>query len=537
MLRIASQHGVEPHPSDGRIRLEAEIPWIISGTEAADLPLIEAIQAQLPARAVERVADALRVRFTNEVGLFSVPGLAAPVLEVVSGKWNDADYEAMLGEICTRIAGLPFTAGTGAQLPYDRSLAADPRVLYHAYIYLRRVLSDSASKEARLLPPVRAILRNPHRRFERLRRDAGLHRCRRVDARTVRQVLTAQLQRPETPMAPALTEALHGHLPLTVNEPAVQHTFDVPENRFVKAFLGQCVAIIEAILVEAEAVGGSFGARTSAECDQMLRELRPVQQASLWAEVGPMTRLPVESTVLQWRQGYREVLRHFIRLRMTTRIPFDEGERDLLEVKDIASLYEMWCFFAVEQAVSAVLGRPLEADTATTTTLQRTLGYDLKVTWADGTVLSYNLRFSRSRPTARRSYSVPLRPDITLRLPNGRLHLLDAKFKLRKLADAGVGDIDEDATDKANERRGDFKRADIYKMHTYRDALGSATAWVLYPGDLFQFFVDTEGAKAVAAPGELLPTAEGVGAIPLLPGADAADLMAAVGALLHASTH
>ena len=41
--------------------------------------------------------------------------------------------------------------------------------------------------------------------------------------------------------------------------------------------------------------------------------------------------------MLQRRQGYREVLRHFIRLRMTTRIPFDEGERDLLEVKDIAS--------------------------------------------------------------------------------------------------------------------------------------------------------------------------------------------------------
>jgi predicted component of viral defense system (DUF524 family) len=151
-------------------------------------------------------------------------------------------------------------------------------------------------------------------------------------------------------------------------------------------------------------------------------------------------------------------------------------------------------------------------------------------------MLSYNLRFSRSRPLARRSYSVPLRPDIALRLPNGRLHLFDAKFKLRKLANAGLGNADEETTDKANERRGDFKRADIYKMHTYRDALRSATAWVLYPGDLFQFFVRADEPKAVDAPTELLPTAEGVGAIPLVPGAEPADLMAAVGALLGAST-
>lgn len=532
MLRIASQAGVEPQPVDGKIRLEAEVPWIISGAGDDDLALIEAVQDALPPRTVERVADALRVQFTNEVGLFAVPGLAAPVLEVVSGKWKDADYEAMLGEICARIAALPFTAGTGAQLPYDRSLAADPRVLYHAYIYLRHVLSDSAPSGARLLPALHALLRNPHRRFERLRRDSGLHRCRRVDGRTVRRVLSAELQRPEQPMAAALSDVLSGYLPVTVDEPRVQHTFDVPENRFVKAFLGQCVGIIETIAAEAEGVGGAFAARTAGECQHMLRVLRPVRQASLWTEVGTMTRLPVESTVLQRRQGYREVFRHFLRLRMTTRIPFEKDDRDLLEVKDIASLYEMWCFFAVERAVTAVLGRPVDADSATTTLLQRTLGYALRVAWADGTELAYNLRFSRSQPEARRSYSVPLRPDITLRLPGGRLHLLDAKFRLRKLADAGVGNGDDEVNDKAAERRGDFKRADIYKMHTYRDALGSATAWVLYPGDLFQFFVDEPGVGVLTQPDQLDPLREGVGGIPLVPGTPATELAVAVRRLL-----
>jgi predicted component of viral defense system (DUF524 family) len=537
MLRIASKAGQVPVPQDGRLRLEAEVPWVITASDAADQAMIAAVESALPTRAVERVAGALVVRFTNEVGLYSVPGLSAPVLEVVSGKWSDADYEAMLGEICARIAALPFTAGTGAQLPYDRSLAADPRVLYHAYVYLRHILSESAPREERLLPVLRSLLRDPHRRFDRTRRECELHRCRRVDARTVRRVPTSKLQRVERPTsARLLSEALGGHLPVTVDEPTVRQTFDVPENRFVKAFIGQCIGIIETIAAEAERVGGAFAARTQGESQQMLRALRLVQQASLWTEVGPMTRLPGESTILQRRQGYREVFRHFLRLRMTTRIPFDQDDRDLLEVKDIASLYEIWCFFAVEKAVSAVLGRPIDADSATTSMLQRTLGYDLRVTWRDGTALAYNLRFSRSRPEARRSYSVPLRPDITLRLPSGRTHLFDAKFRLRKLGDAGGGDADDDeVTDKADERRGDYKRADIYKMHTYRDALGSATAWVLYPGDLFQFFVDEPGAAALTSPEQLDPLREGVGGVPLVPGTSATALDVAVVRLLAAT--
>jgi hypothetical protein len=56
-----------------------------------------------------------------------------------------------------------------------------------------------------------------------------------------------------------------------------------------------------------------------------------------------------------------------------------------------------------------------------------------------------------------------------------------------------------------DERQGVFKRADVYKMHTYRDAITDAqSAWVMYPGTLFQRFdADEKGA---------------VGAIPVKPG-------------------
>ena len=90
---------------------------------------------------------------------------------------------------------------------------------------------------------------------------------------------------------------------------------------------------------------------------------------------------------------------------------------------------------------------------------------------------------------------------MALYTPQDELHLFDAKFRVNDtgpLLDENE-DVDED------ERQGVFKRADVYKMHTYRDAITEArSAWVMYPGTVFQRFdADEKGA---------------VGAIPVKPG-------------------
>ena len=72
-----------------------------------------------------------------------------------------------------------------------------------------------------------------------------------------------------------------------------------------------------------------------------------------------MVRIPFSSTVLQRRRGYRRVLRHFSRIRLAPTIPVNkEGMRDLLELKNIALLYELWTFFRLAYEISAVLGSP-----------------------------------------------------------------------------------------------------------------------------------------------------------------------------------
>ena len=141
--------------------------------------------------------------------------------------------------------------------------------------------------------------------------------------------------------------------------------------------------------------------------------------------------------------------------------------------------------------------------------------------------LVYNQGFSRSRRGQRYPYSVPLIPDIALRIPDGPnagLHLFDAKFRVKALTDVGLAADDKDADDeKARERAGSFKRADIYKMHAYRDAIPDArSVWILYPGGQFRFFgVPGGGGQAgdrVVSSAEGLPgVLKGVGAIPVAP--------------------
>ncbi len=284
----------------------------------------------------------------------------------------------------------------------------------------------------------------------------------------------------------------------------------------------------------------------------MEASLIPIARHSMWEEVGRMVRIPFSSTVLQRRRGYRRVLRHFSRIRLAPMIPVDnDGMRDLLELKNIALLYELWTFFRLVHEISAVLGSPpVRSGQPASDLFQTDFAAGGTFKWGQSVRLVYNQRFSRSRRRQRHSYSVPLIPDIALQVaggPNAGLHLFDAKFRVRALADVGVAADGKDADDdKARERAGSFKRADIYKMHAYRDAIPDArSVWILYPGGEFRFFGvpgggglagDQVGSSAEGLPGEV----EGAGAIPVGPvvggeGGDGPWMVAESGGVLRAT--
>ncbi len=523
-LTIESRRaGGPPARIDGdRVVLEGEIPWILRGPAAA----VDSAQRALAGFGERLDSELLAVRFGNAVGRFR---LEVGSLEVVSGKWTTAHFDSMLADLTAKAAGLPFRAGASGALPYERSASAREDVLYHAFVYLRHatlaVADPISGKSLEPLPrALRSILADPHRRWDREDVGVEMERVVRIDEGSLLAAVSGREPLGRVPPAIAarvpLARALAGHLPRRLPELRMRASVDTPENRFVKAFLdlaGRIIGRMRAALARRRAT--AFSERLVTETREIDRVLEPFRRAALWNDVGRMVHFPAASTVLQRRRGYRQVFGHFARLQLTTRLPLDRAQiDDLLELKDVALLYEVWTFFALADEITEFLGPPREALT------HRQGRFDVKVPedramirWSGGTVLRYNPRFSRHLAGDRRSYSVPLRPDLGLWIPSGPnrgLHLLDAKFRLERV---GEWARDDSAGIEAEERRGVFKRVDLYKMHTYRDAIPDArSVWVLYPGTEGRLF-GCDGHEYRDS--EALPeVCDGVGALPFSPG-------------------
>ena len=89
-----------------------------------------------------------------------------------------------------------------------------------------------------------------------------------------------------------------------------------------------------------------------------------------------------------------------------------------------------------------------------------------------------------------------MRPDFTLSFwPDGydldeaesqelAVHIhFDAKYRVENIPELFGDEDDNLSEEKAQEKRGNYKRADLLKMHAYRDAIRrSEGAYILYPG-------------------------------------------------------
>lgn len=510
----------EPEGLPDCLSLRGEVEWLLEGESSQLL----GVRNALP-EFCEVLTDRLLIlSFGNAIGFFNVPHLGR--IKVVSGKWGQDDFDRMLVDLTEVAAGLPFASRITGALPYDRAVVGQDQILYHAFVYLRYSLSSDAPFQDRLLPALAVVLSEPHRLFSRIRRQQQPFLVRRVDARTLSVASSGRHKLVSVPPQIAarvpLAAAFGGRLPEFVDEGQVEINYDTPENRFVKRVLRDALWVIDRVrrIIVKRSISDVFGRRVIEQCDRMEKQLKPIARAPFWQQIGTLTQIPTSSTVLQRRRGYRNVYRHFVKSRLSARVPLSaELMNDLLEAKDIAQLYEIWSYFAVVREVEKILGRPSKAEALTVDAMEVSMRWGFEVSWADGTRVTYNPRFSRNCPSARFSYSVPLRPDIAVEVAHGvnaGLHLFDAKFRLDRIDEVlSETEESEDESDQ-EERTGTFKRGDLYKMHTYRDSIPRArSVWILYPGDIYKFFSIRQGnALEDGLPCEL----DGVGAIPIQPG-------------------
>ncbi len=153
--------------------------------------------------------------------------------------------------------------------------------------------------------------------------------------------------------------------------------------------------------------------------------------------------------------------------------------------------------------LDSLVGKAEHADLVKTNAEQRNLVRAAKLSYREGTIeLAYNMTYSRQSG----SYSLTLRPDIVVRVirSNGwQTLILDAKLKFAGERLDELGDRDPSEWNRA------ATPEDLYKMHTYRDAIREAVgAFVLYPGSTCATYPAEKGGVVW----------NGIGAIPLDPG-------------------
>ncbi len=271
---------------------------------------------------------------------------------------------------------------------------------------------------------------------------------------------------------------------------------DTQENRFLKYTLGQITAKYEFLKRRIETIKNFSGIKKE-EMDDMLATLKHLQRNPFFRTVGRFKGLNQESLVLQRAAGYSQVYRTWNLLRRAYSL--NDGIYRL-QSKDIATLYEIWCFIEVSHIVRELLGiKQEEVDHRNRMEMNGTFTWELgkgehsRILFRkDGVELAelvYNPKHTGNDNISMENLvapTVPQKPDIVLQLTKDDLqegmkmtYLFDAKYRI----DGKVNGVDtppDDAINQMHRYRDAIYYKDYDKNQLKKEVIGG---YILFPGD------------------------------------------------------
>ncbi|MDQ3434114.1 MAG: DUF2357 domain-containing protein [Actinomycetota bacterium] len=493
--------------ADDSLLLLADRDYVVKvPARLSDLPLAGALR-RLPG------ASEAVLRFSGFIGDTHLDGRT---LRVRSPKLTAKQVDGMLRSVAGKLAALPFafTAPTGAR--YARDVTAGPDIAYQAVVLILAALEGRGRHDLR--GAMARILANPHTVLRAERAIVPLPLADRLGATSLLDAVTSVNLSPVLPAGHPLADspvaaAFRGRVPERLSVERVRPELDNLENRFVAGVLDTCLQTVDVVVNLARESKAPGAAALEHDCFVAGETLGIWRSHRVLEPLGSHGSVPLGSTVLQRKPGYRDVLAFWMDLIGRTRWLPPRVSASLLALRDAPTLYEYWCYFEVVAAVESVEGPPVAVSRPVQDEAGARLAWSSNARFASGATVVFNERFPGRDAAAPgpKSSSVPLRPDVVLRHPSAGFHVLDAKFRR-----AGVLTEREDEAAEGGEDAA--QQADVHKMHAYRDALGARSAWVLYPG---------QGAPAEFPPSgaqvdEHAPP-NGVGTIALTPGSGGAD--------------
>ncbi|MBS1252770.1 MAG: hypothetical protein MAG451_01812 [Anaerolineales bacterium] len=435
-------------------------------------------------------------------------------------------YRRLLDDLAEKLAALCFAY----QVP--TTTLAEVKVQETTTPYLTYLLVAHLMHPQRLPAALQRITLEPHRQLVRESIWREFSAARNVSSRTIRSiVIHGEHLAPYQGGAAiqSLRQSLAGHVPLQLHDERTRIDLDTPPNRFVR----HALETLSRKLLKLEQVFGEASRKLNEppeqvqsliqDCRRWSREVAGFLRAPYLEETGRLDTFPLHSQVLLRQDGYRQVRDMYLRLLLTAHVRWTSLE-DLLRLpnKDLATLYEYWCCFALADATAKLL--KIEPDWSGVLSVERGI-YEIRLNQQGrfriplgNVTLDYNPWFRHNHDGGHGSYSVNLRPDFAFSR-GGRHWIFDAKYRVNssEIMETFQSSSEVEADGEGEDQIRSFKTADLYKMHTYRDAIeGAVAVFTLYPGNDFRAF-GTDG-EIYVQPAEMPADFSGVGAVPLLPG-------------------
>ena len=453
---------------------------------------------------IDKIADIYVVNFQNYVGKSRIGSVK---LEIINRKINKDQYQSLLSYITTRYIDLVYQFSKTSNNDKSHTGYSQKRtevgsnLNYIDFLFLKqKLLAKNSRHHASIDEILNLIIKEPHYKIEREFENTPMELVRTIDpARLIEAVTTGKnLQKLSdghtllcTPLAIKLKQISTqqiAYFPINIKEEKKYHSFDTPENRFIKYFLEQLLQLLNQLKKQFSAMEKTyFNPELEDDLNCLISPIKDCLEDQLWREVSVMRYIPTNSQVLQRKEGYRQLLSLYSLMQLASQYDFNNFDfKNLVESKDTNILYEYWCFFTVKDILDKLLGKSLSCAQLVSESREQTNQELNEGTWLyyeNDVQLGFNITFSSHHL----SYSQEYRPDIVIKY-NGKHLIFDAKHKLKGW--------DDDYSKP--------KKEDIDKMHTYRDAIKNTVgAFILYPGEsneLYRFHgadYDYEGVGGI----------------------------------------
>ena len=471
-------------------------------------------------------------------------------IEVRSVKADyESDYRTMLDDIASYYTDLVLLQGSPVTQQLEVDNEASSQTLYQKFSFVRSVVDSQQFQEA-----IHKIMGNPVRKWTETTTQRSVVGVRHLSRRNVQQIATScdRIMMPE-----AWREGKPSFLrsvPRLLDIDYKRDTIDNQENQFVKFALRTFISFCVDLQGKKNATQ-----RLREEAENTINKIDGLLDCQFFRQVSSPSHLNMNSPVLQRKEGYREVLQAWLMFDLAAKLNWTGGN-NIYEAgkKNVATLYEYWLFFKLQELISEFFNLD-ELDKKRLVKIDDDK-IDLQIVQGRSLILHgksrssmrelnvafyYNRTFRKKDDEANAiglagSWTMAMRPDYTLSLWPGNIseaeaeeqelitHIhFDAKYRLNKVILEDEKDISEELNEEKNQQElGIYKRADLLKMHAYKDAIRRTSgAYVLYPG--------TEN-RVIQGYHEIVP---GLGAFSVRPGHWEEDYIALRNFLAEVKAH